>query len=244
MTHTSPSVGDQLYAELHRQLLEEFASETEESWVAERLTRVMTRLNAARTDGTALTAHCLRVPAFTAFTMPGAHVYITRQLLERLPSDECVGFVLAHEAAHHDLQHLDVFRNVSEYVPRTNLSGLVAASLVWLVSHLMYGPERESQADQYAIELCLDAGWDGEACLHAFDIMEHESLHRGDIDGVFGPENLLDPTDPEHDSLSYRAQRWIWSRTRRYLPLRERREITWSYYRRRVAERAATTSKR
>lgn len=236
MTH---SAAEQFYAELHNALLDEYGAETEESWVGERLTRVMTRLNAVRQDGSPLVAYCLRIPGFTAFTTPGRNLYIARRLLERLPTDDCTAFVLGHEVAHHDLQHLDLFHSWLDVLPRGEV-GMVLASLVWKVAHRLYGPERESQADQYAVELCLDAGFHGEHCLQAFDILENEALNRGDIDGVFGPENLLDPTDPDQGSLAHQAQRWLWSRARRYLPLRERRDVTWAFYRRRLEERAGS----
>lgn len=68
-------------------------------------------------------------------------------------------------------------------------------------------------------------------------LLENESLNRGDIDGVFGPENLLDPTDPKQDSTAYALQRWLSTHARGYLPLRERQDIAWAYNRRRIAER-------
>src|SRR5262245_9160319 len=105
------SAAEQMYAELHSWLLAEYGGETEEPWVAQRLERVMARLNAVRQDGIPLVAHCLRIPAFTAFTTPGCNLYVARQLLERLPTDECAAFVLGHEVAHHDLGHLEVFHS-------------------------------------------------------------------------------------------------------------------------------------
>jgi hypothetical protein len=161
----SSAFDQKLHADLHAELIAEFATETE-AWVGERLDCVMARLNAVRTDGVPLAAAAFRT-----------------------------------------------------------------------LSHRMYGPQRESQADQYSVALCLDAGYDGERCLQAFDILENESLNRGDVDGVFGPENLLDPTDPGQGSTAYEIQRWLWIHARRYLPLRERREIAWAYYRRRSSER-------
>ena len=218
-------------------MIAEFSTETE-AWVSERLGRVMARLNAVRTDGVQLTAHCLSIRECTAFTTPAPHVYIGRRLLERLPSDEATAFVLGHEAAHHDLQHLDLFRGWLDVLPKGAV-GSIAAGAFRNLSHQLYGPTRETQADQYAVELCLDAGYDGELCLQAFEILENESLNRGDVDGVFGPENLLDPTDPDQGSTAYEIQRWLWTRAKRYLPLRERREIAWAFYRRRMRERAS-----
>jgi predicted Zn-dependent protease len=237
MSDDSANIDQRLHAELHAELLEEYSLETE-AWVGERLERVMARLNAVRQDGHPLVAYCLAIPAFTAFTTPARHIYISRRLLERLPTDDAAAFVLGHEVAHHDLRHLDLFQGWADVLPK-GVVGSLAAGVFRHLSHRLYGPERESQADQYAIELCLDAGFDGPRCLQAFDILEHEVLNRGDIDGVFGPENLLDPTDPGRGGVAYDVQRWVWTRARRYLPLRERREITWAFYRRRLVERAA-----
>ena len=235
MAERSSASDQALYAELHRELLAELVSEADEAWVGERLARVMLRLNAVRTDGQALSAHCLTIRDCTAFTTPGPYIYISRRLLERLPSDEALAFVLSHEAAHHDLRHLDLFRGWSEVLPAGAI-GSFAAAIFRKLSHQMYGPTRESEADQYAVALCLDAGYDGERCLQAFEILENESLNRGDIDSVFGPANLLDPTDPAQGGTAYAVQRWLTTHARRYLPLRERREIAWAFYRRRMAE--------
>jgi predicted Zn-dependent protease len=236
-SNASSQFDQSIHGELHAELLDEFATETE-AWVGERLARVMSRLNAVRTEGVPLTAHCLSMPACTAFTTPAPHVYIARLLLERLPDDEATAFVLGHEIAHHDLRHLDLFRGWTEMLPR-GTAGTLAAAVFRNLSHGLYGPERETKADQYSVELCLDAGYDGARCLHAFDILENESLNRGDVDGVFGPENLLDPTDPGRGSRAYAIQRWIWIHSHRYLPLRERREIATAYLRRRLVERGS-----
>src|SRR5262245_64254942 len=103
------SAAEQFYAELHSELLAEYGADTEEAWVGERLDRVMTRLNAVRRDGLPLVAHCLRIPAFTAFTVPGCNLYVARQVLERLPTDECDAFVLGHEVAHNDIRLIEIF---------------------------------------------------------------------------------------------------------------------------------------
>lgn len=240
MTDRSSAFDQSLHADLHAELLGDFGFETE-TWVGERLDRVMARLNAVRTDGVPLTAHCLAIRSCTAFTTPAPHVYIARVLLERLATDEATAFVLGHEVAHHDLGHLELYRGWSEMLPKGAV-GSIAAAVFRNLSHELYGPRRESQADQYSVQLCLDAGYDGDRCLHAFEILENESLNRGDVDGVFGPENLLDPTDPGRGSRAYAVQRWIWTHARRYRPLRERKEAAWAYYRRRLADDAINRS--
>ena len=229
MNHPDPSWAEELHEELHAEILREYATETE-AWATERVDRVMARLNAARPDGRPLTGHVVWIRQCTAFTTPAPHLYISRRLLEKLPSDESCAFVLAHEAAHQDLGHLDVFRRGLALLPRGAL-GSVAAMLFHHLEHAAYGPEREAEADLYALALCRDAGYDVERCLQAFEIMENESLDRGDYEGVFGPENLLDPTDPERGGAAQELQRWLWTRGRRYLPLRERRERAWAWHR-------------
>ena len=235
MTERTSRADREVHDELHREIMAEFATETE-AWATERVERVMARLNAVRTDGEPLAAHVLWIRGATAFTTPAPHVYISRRLLERLPSDEAVAFVLAHETAHHDCGHLDLFHDWLSVLPRGTAGTLVAAVLRTF-EHRVYGPEREAEADIYAVELCLDAGYDGERCLQLFEILENMSLDLGDYDGVFGPENLLDPTDPDRESAAHQVQRWLWTRARRYLPLRERRERAWAWYRSRDAAR-------
>jgi hypothetical protein len=130
-----------------------------------------------------------------------------------------------------------VGERLARVMARLNAAGTLAAAVFRKLSHGLYGPDRETQADQYSVELCLNAGYDGERCLRAFDILENESLNRGDVDGVFGPENLLDPTDPGQGSRAYAIQRWLWIHAHRYLPLHERGEIALAYHRRRLVER-------
>jgi predicted Zn-dependent protease len=207
---------------LHDELIKQYAQETE-AWARDRMARVMARLNAVRTDAEPKEGVILWLRGFTAFTFVGQYVYISRRLYERLPSDECVAFVMAHEVAHHDCGHLALYRGWAQWLPRSEATSYIAM-LAAVLEHKTYGPEHENQADLYAMHLCLDAGYDGERCLQAFDIMENESLDVGDIDGVFGPENLLDPTDPEMNSFAYHMQRWLWTRRRGYVPLRERRD--------------------
>jgi predicted Zn-dependent protease len=212
---------------LHAELVREYARETE-AWATERAKRVMDCLNAARVDREPKEAVILWLQGFTAFTFVGRYIYIVRRLYERLPSDESVAFIFAHEIAHHDCGHLGLYRSWTSWLPRTTATSYVAM-LTAALEHKAYGPERELQADLYAMQLCLDAGYDGTRCLQWFDIVENESLDVGDIDGVFGPENLLDPTNPDRGGIAEQVQRWIWTKHRGYLPLRERRERVAAY---------------
>ena len=205
---------------LHDELVRECAHETE-SWALERISRVQDRLNACRPGRPSLQATILWISPPLAFTLAGRHVYIARSLFERLPSDDAVAFVLAHEAAHHDLGHLDLYGKWATWLPRSHATSYLAA-LLSLFEHHTYGPDREKAADDYAVDLAIGAGFDGALAAQALAILENLALDRGDITGVFGPENLLDPTDPKRNSATYHVQRWVWTHMHGYLPLHER----------------------
>lgn len=226
---SQPSEGRNEFAEwLHEELVKHYARETQ-SWAIERAARVMARLNAQRADGQPKEAIILSLRgSFSAFTFTGRYIYISRHLYERLPTDEVVALVFAHEIAHHDCGHLSIYAGWSSWIPRSSATTYIAG-VTALLEHMAYGPEKEAQADLYAMQLCLDAGYDGGRCIQLFDILENDSLDVGDVDGVYGPENLLDPTDPQRDSVAYQIQRWLWTRQRGYLPLRERREKVAAY---------------
>lgn len=218
-----------IHTELHDELLSEFGWETE-SWVSERLARVIGRLNANR-SGTRppLVAHSLSLPSCSAFTTPTTNIYVSRRLMEVMSSDDMVAMILAHEIAHHDLGHLDLFEGALKLIPR-GVGGSVAVLTFRLFEDRFYGPEREAAADLFAVDLCAKAGYNVEHCIQAFTKLEQEHLNAGDIDGVYGPENLLDPTDPFRDSTAYAVQRWLWIRAHRYLPLHERRTRAIAHY--------------
>jgi hypothetical protein len=166
------------------------------------------------------------------------HIYVSRILMERMSSDEMVAFALAHEIAHHDLGHLETFSGWLKLLPR-GFSGSLVAALLRQFEDELYGPGREAAADLFAVDLCLKAGYKGRQCIHAFDILEQDRLNHGDIDSVYGPENLLDPTDPKQGGTLYAMQRWIWIRTHRYLPLHERRARALAHYERIAGVEAA-----
>jgi len=205
---------------LHEELVRECAHETE-SWALERIARVQGTLNEHRRGRPALETSILWITPPLAFTLAGKHVYIARSLLERLPSDDATAFVLAHEAGHHDLGHLDLYGKWGTWLPRSHATSYIAA-LLGIFEHHTYGPDREQAADDYGMDLAMSAGFDGQLAAQALAILENIALDRGDISGVFGPENFLDPTDPWQNSTSYHVQRWLWTHMHGYLPLHER----------------------
>ena len=171
MTTDDRAVTDHL-----REIIEaEFFIERE-GWAAERVNRVTARFdpsfqtlvlwgeNSAFSHG--------------AFTGPGKTVYIDRRLLERLPDDDAVAFVIAHELAHHRLGH--VMRSLWHLPLRLMHSWITTTS-------------HERDADRLAIEMCIEAGYDVERCVHALQQLLLVSLDYRDLDGVFGGDERPHP---------------------------------------------------
>jgi hypothetical protein len=213
---------------LRRELQAEYGPEGDVgAWPGAEVTRVMARLESVRTSGPPLTADILWVREVIAFTLPGRFVYISRRLLERCASDDPVAFALAHEIAHHELGHLHGADEAAASLPRAipgvgaGRIALVMAAL--LIERRVHGPENEAAADARALELCVAAGYNGRRCIQLFDILEADALDRGDLDGVFGLEDALDPDAREKHAWLLNARVWAWERLRGYLPIRERK---------------------
>src|SRR5262249_22070012 len=98
----------------------------------------------------------------TAFAAPGRYVYLSRRLLEESLPEDAVAFVFAHELAHHRLGHvrrvLPALRAV-RHLPGASVASLLAQVAIRLAT----SPEMERAADAWAIERCLDVGYDGRA---------------------------------------------------------------------------------
>jgi predicted Zn-dependent protease len=214
---------------LRRDLIEEFGPEKEPvPWAADKVSRIMKRLSAVRTAGSPrLEAEILWVREVTAFTLPGHYVYISRRLLERCASDEPVAFALAHEVAHHDLGHLHGLDSWAAAMPRELPSfahGRAALmTAIFFIERRVHGPEHELAADARALEMCTAAGYNGEHCLQLFDVLESDALDKGDLDGVYGLEDALDPAS--HGAMGWltEAREWAFERLRGYVPIRERK---------------------
>ncbi len=130
--------------------------------------------------------------------------------------------MLAHEAAHHELGHVELFQGWLRHLPR-GIPGTILAAAYRLAERRVYGPERELAADAGGLELCLAAGYEGRLCLRLFDILSADAEDRGDLAGAFGPDEEIDPLIA--DKLYAKASVWLWERLRGYPSLRRRHEL-------------------
>jgi Peptidase family M48 len=211
---------------LYKELLADVHRE-DKGWAPERVERVAARLQADRPPEARLIPIVLWIRLFTAFTVPGRYIYVSRRLLERCADDESAAFLVAHEIAHHDLGHL----SVPDWLPKELRvrGGRMVASVYASIAHRVHGPERECAADRHALDLCMRAGYDGAKCLELFGVLERYAAEVGDEDMIHGPDETSDDELAADASLMTRARIWLWQRSRGYLPIRDRRAALAEY---------------
>ena len=209
---------------LHAQVAENAFFERN-GFMPDRARRVAEQLQLDRDADARFTVEVPWLRVFTAFTAPGQFIYFSRRLLERCPDDETTALVIAHEIAHHDLGHLDLFRGAfGRHAARLG-AGSVAVLFFRMLQKRIYSPEWEIAADRRALELCIAAGYDPYKCLRLFDVLERWSLDHGDLEGVYGLDPESDDELSSEASLFVKARIWVYQRQRGYLPIQDRRAL-------------------
>jgi len=197
-------------------------------WAPERVDRVALRLQGVVPEGERFVVVVPWSEIVTAFTAPGKYIYFSRRLLERCTDDESAAFVVAHEIAHHQLGHLRIFSHRLAALARVS-NGWMAAVYVHAIERAVYGPEKESAADHRALDLCLQAGYDGRKCLRVFEILSQHALDLGDTQVTFGLETNDEDDEAAEMPWTSRLRTWVWERMRGYPSLQERREALERY---------------
>jgi len=105
----------------------------------------------------------------------------------------------------------------------------MAAVYVHAIERAVYGPEKESAADHRALDLCLQAGYDGRKCLRVFEILSQHALDLGDTQVTFGLETNDEDDEAAEMPCTSRLRTWVWERMRGYPSLQERREALERY---------------
>lgn len=206
------AVGDEFFRHVSEHLV------VDTDWPAEAARRVAGQLNRVRHPKRKLSPVVIWSSRVTAFTLPGTRVYITRELLQRLRTDDALAFILAHEMAHHDLHHLEAHEAVedlAQFGPRAALLAILASSTLRLGAR----PEAELAADRLALDVCLRAGFDRDACLGALAVLERHLVDVGALDLVFGVQG-----DPDASKWADLAQKWFFERRTLYPSIRDRVE--------------------
>ncbi len=145
-TEQEQKFGDWFYQEVQADLVIE-----KSGWAFDSSQRVAERLNQQRQTSMKIEPVVIWIAQVTAFIVPGRYLYISRELLQRLPGDDAIAFLIAHEIAHHDLGHV----KLSNYSWLKYLPGDVyLAMLLKRIENKFTSLEHESQADRYGLDLC------------------------------------------------------------------------------------------
>jgi len=110
----------------------------------------------------------LDTPEVNAFSLPGAHIFVTRGLLARVQSEDELGGVLAHEVGHvadRDFQRVVtrqlLFLGLGEALDRTDQKEwLPALGAVQVLNTLRHSRRQEDEADLRGVEYALAARYD------------------------------------------------------------------------------------
>jgi hypothetical protein len=108
----------------------------------------------------------LEDPTVNAFSHVGGYVYVHRGLLELLPDDKELQFVLAHEIGHVDLKHCD--RGLNYTAPLGKFSHALVGELAQMAYHIIalgYQKDLEFEADDYAFHDLIQLGRTREEAL-------------------------------------------------------------------------------
>ncbi|MFQ5809559.1 MAG: M48 family metallopeptidase [Armatimonadota bacterium] len=120
--------------------------------------------------------HVVETDDINALAFPGGFVYAFAGLLEALPSDDALAFVLAHEIAHAAKRHW-----ARRYEKARKLSYLTLgyADILQLFLQPHYSRRYESEADRYGVLWSTKAGFAPEGAVQAMQTLKELSRSVG-----------------------------------------------------------------
>jgi predicted Zn-dependent protease len=141
----------------------------------------LVKSSAARKSGYPFEFTALADPrTINAFALPGGPIFITAALLGRLKTEGQVAAVLGHEIGHvfgrHSAEHMAKDSFYSGMANAAVLSGIdptggAVASSVAQMKSLSYGRADETEADEFGIDLLVQAGYDPRAMIEVMKIL-------------------------------------------------------------------------
>jgi Zn-dependent protease with chaperone function len=120
----------------------------------------------------------LASPVINACCFPGGFIYVYEGLLERLPDDNAVAFILGHELTHGAHRHWANRTKKMQGITAAALLGSLLANNDQLISYvhslinLSYTRESEDDADKGGLELYWAAGYDLDGVLQAVELIK------------------------------------------------------------------------
>lgn len=126
--------------------------------------------------------HVVESGEINAFALPGGFIYVFRGLLQLVPDDDALAFVIAHEISHVTRRHA-VRQFEKNVLLAAGLAGILAgtgassgfrdaASVVQNISGLSFTRSDEADADETGMELLLKAGYNPRSAAEAMEIVK------------------------------------------------------------------------
>lgn len=120
--------------------------------------------------------HVVDTPDINAFCLPGGFVYVFRGLLQGVPDDDALAFVMAHEITHavrrHSLNQFEksqALRIVTS--PLGSVVGVFARDLANALLNLHFSRQDEAEADHYGLLLAVRAGFAPDSGVKGMDML-------------------------------------------------------------------------
>lgn len=135
--------------------------------VADRLLRNRPELRAE------LRFYAVRSSAVNAFATGNGIILVNLGLIAHLDNEAQLAFILSHEIAHYVKQHsLGIFLQSREEGPNHRSLEKAAAVEALLIRQNLYSREAEAEADRWGTRLYLSSGYDLDAVVGAFNILQ------------------------------------------------------------------------
>jgi len=125
--------------------------------------------------------HVVESGEVNAFALPGGFVYVFRGLLQLVPNDDALAFVLAHEVSHVTRRHsirqfeksLLLSAGITAVLAGTGASGFGRASdVAQALASLSFTRHDEADADETGIQVLAKAGYNPKAAPEAMELVK------------------------------------------------------------------------
>ena len=119
--------------------------------------------------------HVIEAREVNAFALPGGFTYVYRGLLQAIPNDDALAFILGHEITHAVRRHAvkQLRKNTVVEILSLPLRRVLGGGSDWLrlIVQQMYSRDDESEADHLGLELCVKAGFSPDGGAQAMDTL-------------------------------------------------------------------------
>jgi len=133
--------------------------------------------------------YLLESAEINAFTVPGGRIYIFSGLVNKLPSDDAIASVLAHEIGHCAAKHSvkkfqaalaydfigTIVLNLLSEKPRMQQIASLSSNAVMQIVFSSYSRQDEYEADRLGLKYMRLAGYNPQGMVDTLELLERES---------------------------------------------------------------------